>query len=154
MVLVAYFMSARRVEATIMGHLPNDLRANCTATDDKSANCRLPDRTWVFFRLFDSDEEAKASVTSGAPISSDSGPCPPSALSVNIPVICRYAVGPEKKSGVAMFSYTAKDTHRYYITRWVPDADPLLRGEMSSDNATPLDWTTLEANWTWLARRR
>jgi hypothetical protein len=50
-----------------------------------------------------------------------------------------------------MFSYTAKDAHRYYVSRWVPDAEPLLRGEMSSENANPLDWTTLKTNWTRLA---
>ena len=53
-----------------------------------------------------------------------------------------------------MFSYTAKDPQRYYLSRWVPDAEPLLRGEMSTKNANPLDWTTLEANWTQLAGMR
>ena len=51
-----------------------------------------------------------------------------------------------------MFSYTAKDVNRYYISRWVPDEEPRLRGEMSTENANPLDWTTLKANWIGLAR--
>jgi len=158
-VLVAYLMWARPVEATIMGHLPNDLRASCTATSDKTATCHLIDRTVVFFRLFDTVAEANADVINGRPIAPTSDPCPPSApgagggssgqLSVNGSVVCRYAVGPEK--GLAMFSYTAKDAHRYYESRWVPDAEPLLRGEMSSENANPLDWTTLKTNWTRLA---
>ena len=113
----------------------------------------------VFFRLFDTVAEANANVINGRPIAPNSDPCPPSApgagggpsdqLSVNGPVVCRYAVGPEK--GLAMFSYTAKGAHRSYIARWVPDAEPLLRGEMSSENATPLDWTTLKTDWTRLA---
>jgi hypothetical protein len=134
-----------------MGHLPNDLRASCTAVADKSATCHLTDGTVVFFRLFDTVAEANEDVINGHEIATDGYPCPPSAPSVNTSVVCRYAVGPEK--GVAMFSYTAKDPHRYYLSRWVPDAEPLLRGEMSTNNANPLDWTTLEANWTRLAGR-
>jgi hypothetical protein len=143
--MVAYLMSARRVEQTIMEHIPNDLRAHCSATDDKSAYCHLTDRTVVFFHLFDTADEAKASVTSGTN-PSDSGPCPPSDLPVNNPVVCRYAVGSEK--GVATFSHTVKGSQRTYIARWVPDADPLLRGEMSTLHDSTLDWTTLKANWT------
>jgi hypothetical protein len=150
MVVAGYLMSARRVEATIIGHLPNDLRAHCTATDDQSANCHLADSTVVFFHLFDTADEAKAYVTNGT-IPSASDPCPPSALPVNNPIVCRYVVGPEKQKGVAMFSHTVKDTQNTYIARWVPDADPLLRGEMSTPNAGPLDWTTLEGNWSRLA---
>jgi hypothetical protein len=150
-VLVAHFMLARPV-ATIMGHLPNDLRASCAATTDKAAICHLKDGTVVFFRLFDTATEAKTAVMNGQEIAPASQPCPPSAPSVNTSVVCRYTVGPEK--GLAMFGYTAKDVHRYYVSRWVPDAEPLLRGEMSTENANPLDWTTLETNWTRLARTR
>ena len=155
MVLVAYLMSARRgVEATIMGHLPNASHIRCTATSDKSAYCDLADGNVVFFRLFDTPEEAKASVTSGGPRPSDSGPCPPSAPSVDSPVIvCRYAVGPDNEKGLATFSYIAKDTRRYYLSRWVPDADQQLRSEMSTSNASPLDWTTLTTNWSSLASK-
>jgi hypothetical protein len=150
-VLVAHFMLARPV-ATIMGHLPNDLRASCATTTDKAAICHLNDGTVVFFRLFDTATEAKTAVMNGQEIAPASQPCPPSAPSVNTSVVCRYTVGPEK--GLAMFGYTAKDVHRYYVSRWVPDAEPLLRGEMSTENANPLDWTTLETNWTRLARTR
>jgi hypothetical protein len=150
-VLVAHFMLARPV-ATIMGHLPNDLRASCAATTDKAAICHLNDGTVVFFRLFDTATEARTAVMNGQEIAPASQPCPPSAPSVNTSVVCRYTVGPEK--GLAMFGYTAKDVHRYYVSRWVPDAEPLLRGEMSTENANPLDWTTLETNWTRLARTR
>jgi TIR domain len=151
MVLVAYLMSARRVESTIMGHLPNDLPASCTPTTDKSATCHLTDGTVVFFRLFDTAAEAQADVLNGYQIAPDGDPCPPSAPPVNTSV-CRYAIEPENEKGLAMFSYTAKDANTYYVTRWVPDAEPLLRGEMSTEHANPLDWTTLKANWTGLAR--
>jgi TIR domain len=151
MVLVAYLMSARRVEATIVGHLPKDLRASCTATTDKSATCHLTDGTVVFFRLFDTASQAQADVVNGYQIASDSDPCPPSAPPVNTSV-CRYVVEPENEKGLAMFSYTAKDANRYYVSRWVSNAEPLLRGEMSTKSASPLDWTTLEANWTRLAK--
>jgi hypothetical protein len=145
-VLVAYLMSAR---PAIMDHLPNDLRASCTAPTDESATCHLTDGTVVFFRLFDTAAEAKADVVNGYQIASESRPCPPSDLSVNTSVVCRYAVGPEK--GLAMFGYTAKGDHRYYVSRWVPAAEPRLRGQMSTKNANPVDWTALEANWTRLA---
>lgn len=142
-VLVAYLISAR--EATIMSHLPNDLRASCTATADQHAKCHLTDGTVVFFHLYDTVAEANADVVNGHEMTPSSLPCPPSAPSVNTSVVCRYSVGPEK--GLAMFSYTAKDPQRFYSSRWVPDAEPLLQGEMSTTN----DWNTLEANWTRLA---
>jgi hypothetical protein len=151
-VLVAYLISARPVEATIMSHLPNDLRASCTADADQHATCHLTDGTVVFFRLFDTAAEANADVINGHEMAPDSNPCPPPAPSVNTSVVCRYSVGPEK--GLAMFSYTAKDPQRFYTSRWVPEAEPLLRGEMSTTNANPQDWTTLEANWTRLAGTR
>jgi hypothetical protein len=147
-VLLTYPIWTRPV-ATIMDHLPNGLRASCTADTDKSANCQLKDGTIVLFRLFDTASEAQADVTNGYEIAPDSNPCPPSAPPVNTSV-CRYAVGPEK--GLAMFGYTAKDADSEYLARWVPDAEPMLRGAMSTKNANPLDWTTLETNWTQLAR--
>ena len=152
MVLISYLRSAKPLEATIMNHLPDDLRASCAATD-KAATCHLKDGTVVFYRLFDTVTEAKEDVSNGQQIEPDSHTCPPSAPPpVNTPVVCRYAVGPEK--GLAMFSYAARDARRTYISRWVTDAEPLLRGEMSTKNANPLDWTTLEANWTRLVKAR
>jgi hypothetical protein len=103
----------------------------------------------VFFRLFDTAAAAEADVVNGYQMAADGSPCPPSALSVNSPVVCRYAVGSGK--GEAMFAHTAKDTHSYYVSRWVSEAEPLLRGEMSTEGADPSEWTTLQANWTRLA---
>jgi TIR domain len=148
-VLVAYLMSARLVEATILGHLPENLRASCTASADKSATCHLADGTVVFYRLFDTAAEAGANVVDENAMAPAGDSCPPSAPSVDTSVVCRYAVGSEK--GVVMFSYTVKPPHSFYISRWIADAEPLLRGEMSTANASPQDWTTLQANWTRLA---
>jgi len=102
----------------------------------------------VFYRLFDTAKDAQANVTNGREIAPDNS-CLASAPPVNTSLVCRYAVGPE--TGLAMFSYTAKDTRSYYESRWVPDAEPLLRGEMTTTNANPTDWTTLETNWNQLA---
>ena len=144
MVLISYLRSARPVEATIMNHLPANLRASCAATD-RAATCPLKDGTVVFYRLFDTVTEAKENVTDGQQVEPNSNPCPPpTPPPVNTSVVCRYAVGPER--GLAMFSYTAKDAHRIYIARWVPDAEPRLRGEMSTENASQMDWETLEEN--------
>ena len=151
-VLVALLMSVRREDATIMRHLPNDLLTSCTATTDKSATCHLTDGTVVFFRLFDTATQAITDVMNGQQIAPDNQPCPPSAPPDDTPIVCRYAVGPKK--GLAMFGYTAKDVQRYYVSRWVSDAEPRLRGEMSTENADPLDWTVLEANWNRLASTR
>jgi hypothetical protein len=148
-VLVSYLMSARPAEATIMGHLPDNLRTSCTASADKSATCHLADGTVVFYRLFDTAVEADANVVDENAMAPAGDSCPPSAPSVDMSVVCRYAVGPEK--GVVMFSYTVKPPHNFYISRWIADAEPLLRGEMSTANANPQDWTTLQANWTRLA---
>jgi hypothetical protein len=143
-------MSARRVEATITDHLPDDLRASCTATSDKAATCRMPDSTVVFFALFDTAADAQANVRNGYPIAPSSDPCPPSDPPINTSV-CRYAVGNE--NGLVMFGYTTKGASAFYVSRWVSNAEPLLRGEMTSKHASPSDWTTLEANWTGLARK-
>ena len=148
-VLIAFFMSAR---PPIMGHLPDDLRANCDAAADNAATCYLTDGTVVFFRLFDTAAEAEADVVNGAEMAPAGQPCPPSALSVNTSVVCRYAVGAEK--GTAMFGYTAKGDHRYFISRWVAEAEPMLRGEMASKTADPADWTSLEDNWNRLVGGR
>jgi hypothetical protein len=159
-VLVIYLMSASSGEKTIMGHLPEDLRTSCTAGTDNAATCQLSDRTVVLFRLFDTAAEANAAVVGGRPMAPAGDPCPPApgaatgdqsggTLSVNEPVVCRYAVGPEK--GTALFSHTEKDTIHSYLTRWVADAEPLLRGEMATHTANPADWTTLTTNWTQLA---
>ena len=149
-VAVFAFINASRPE--IMNHLPSDLRAGCENVTDEAATCRLTDGTVVFFRLFDTAAAAEADVVNGYPMASDGSPCPPSDLSVNAPVVCRYAVGSGK--GVAMFAHTVKDTHSIYASRWVSEAEPLLRGEMSTEGADPLNWTTLEANWNRLAGSR
>jgi hypothetical protein len=145
-VLIAFFMSGR---PAIMDHLPDNLRAGCTASTDDAANCKLADGTVVFFRLFDTAAEAEADVTNGAANVLAGQPCPPSAPSANTSVVCRYAVGSQK--GTAMFGYTAKDDRRFFVSRWVPETEPLLRGEMSTETAEPLDWTTLVEDWTALA---
>jgi hypothetical protein len=142
-VLVAF-----RPEATIMSHLPNDLRPTCTATADESAVCHLSDGTVVFFRLFDTVDAARADAVDGNETAPDGDPCPPPNPPADTAVTCRYAVGAE--NGVALFSYTAKGSHRFYLSRWSPDAEP-LRGEMSSADANAQDWATLQANWTRLA---
>jgi hypothetical protein len=151
MVVVGYLFSARRIEATITGHLPNDLRTSCTAAGDKAATCHLTDGTVVFFRLFDTAGEAQADVLTGYQVPQGNEPCPPPAPPANTSV-CRYAVEPENEKGLAMFGYTAKGTNMYYVSRWVADAEPLLRGEMSTKSATALDWANLKENWTQLAR--
>jgi hypothetical protein len=145
--LIAYFMLTRPA-ATIMGHLPNDLRASCDATTDKTATCHLIDGTVVFYRLFDTAPEAEADVVNGHEVAPENS-CLTSAPSVNTSVVCQYAVGPEK--GLVTFGYTAKDPQSLYSSRWVSDAEPLLRGEMSTEHANPVDWTTLKNNWTRLA---
>jgi TIR domain len=151
-VLISYLRSAKPLEATIMNHLPDSLRASCAATD-RAATCHLKDGTVVFYRLFDTVTEAKENVSDGHQVEPDSNPCPPpTPPPVNTSVVCRYAVGPE--TGLAMFSYTAKDAHRIYISRWVPDAEPRLRGEMSTENANQTDWETLEKNLTELVKAR
>ncbi|MCY1145459.1 toll/interleukin-1 receptor domain-containing protein [Actinoplanes sp. Pm04-4] len=157
-ILLVYLLSSRPDEPAIVAHLPGDLRATCTA-EDKSATCHLADRTVVFYRLFDTAAEAEADVVNGQPMAPAGDECPPAApgaddgsgerSSVTVAVVCRYAAGTQK--GLAMFGYTAKDTSRLYVSRWVADAEPLLRGEMSTEHAYPLDWTTLTTNWARLA---
>ena len=48
----------------IMGQLPADLRASCSAKGT-SATCLLPDKTVVFYRLFDTAAAARADVVNG-----------------------------------------------------------------------------------------
>jgi hypothetical protein len=143
-VLIAYLRSARPVEATIMSHLPDDLRASCTATSDHSANCSLADHTVVFYSLFDTVDEARTNVVAQDEIAPDGDPCPPAAPPVGSPVVCRYSVGAEK--GLVRFSYIAKGGQSFYLARWSPDAEP-LQGEMSTKEADPQDWKTLRENW-------
>ena len=150
-VLISYLRSARPVEATIMNHLPGDLRASCMSTRDQSATCRLADRTVVFYSLFDTVDEARTDVVEGDEIAPYGDPCPPSAPPAGIPVVCRYSVGAEK--GVVRFSYTSKGGQSFYLSRWSPDGEP-LRGEMSTPHANPQDWATLRENWILLAGMR
>jgi hypothetical protein len=139
-ILAAYFLVPGT--ATIMSHLPDSLRSSCRADEDRSATCRLPDETLVFFQLGYTQAEATAEITSD----SDNQPCPSSAPPVGTAVTCRYSLGTH--SGLAMFSHVAKDSQRFYLCRWVADKDSLLRGEMSTTSADSQDWATLEANWT------
>ena len=150
-VLIAYLRSARPVEATIMSHLPDDLRASCTATSDHSATCSLADHTVVFYSLFDTVDEARTNVVAQDEIAPDGDPCPPAAPAVGTSVVCRYSVGAEK--GLVRFSYTAKGGQSFYLARWSPDAEP-LQGEMSTKEADPQDWKTLRENWKGLAGMR
>jgi hypothetical protein len=153
MVLISYLTTERPVETTIMGSLPDDLRASCIAAD-QAATCELKDGTVVLYRLFDTATEAKEEVSNGQPIEPVSHPCPPRdpPAVVNTSVVCWYAVGTEK--GLAMFSYIAKGIQNYFLSRWVSNAEPLLRGEMSTKNADVQDWATLRANWTRLVKAR
>ena len=147
--LVAYLVSTRAMEAQIMGHLPVNLRASCTATNSESATCQLTDGTVVFFRMFDTAAQADADVVGRNEVVTDGSPCPPSAPSAGASVTCRYTVGGQ--SGVATFGYTAKGSIHSFWCRWIGDAEPSLRGEMSTANVNPQDWATLQANWNQLA---
>ena len=134
---------------TIMGQLPADLRASCSADTDISAICRLTDGTVVHYRLFDTATEAHADVVNGDEPTPGSTPCPPSAPAAETSTVCRYEFGAE--TGVAAFSHTVKDPQRIYAVRWNPDAHPRLRGVMSTENTTVQDWESLRSNWTRLA---
>ena len=147
LLLLIYVLRTQPTEETIMGELPADLRASCSATTDTSANC-LIDGTPVFFRLFDTAAEARTDVVKGNEPSGT--PCPPSAApAAGKSVVCGYTVGAE--TGTAAFSHTVKDTQRFYEVRWNPEAQPRLRGQISTENITPQDWKSLLSTWTRLA---
>jgi tetratricopeptide (TPR) repeat protein len=134
---------------TIMGQLPADLRASCSAKDT-SATCSLPDGTPVSYQLFDTPTEARADVVNPYELAPPGTPCPPSAApAAETPDVCRYTVGAE--TGVAAFSQTVKLPLQFYEVRWNPGAHPRLRGVMSTDHATAQDWESLQSNWTRLA---
>jgi tetratricopeptide (TPR) repeat protein len=145
--LFTYFL--RTPTEAIMGQLPPDLRASCSADTDTSATCSLTDGTVVFYHLFDTATEAHADVTNGSEPASNGTPCPPSAPAADSSVVCRYAV--EAETGVAAFSHTVKPPQRIYQVRWSPDAQPLLRGVMTTTDTTAQDWESLRSNWTQLA---
>ncbi|HEY6810659.1 MAG TPA: TIR domain-containing protein [Propionibacteriaceae bacterium] len=146
LLLSTYVVRAPPAEGTIMGELPADLRASCSAETDTSATCHLPDGTVVIYRLFDTAAEARADVVNGNELAPNGTPCPPSAApAAGSSVICRYAVGAE--TGVAAFSHTVKPPQGFYAVRWVPDAHPRLRGVMSTENTTAQDWDSLQSNW-------
>jgi hypothetical protein len=146
LLLSTYVVRAPPAEGTIMGELPADLRASCSADTDTSATCHLPDGTVVIYRLFDTAAEARADVVNGNELAPNGTPCPPSAApAAGSSVICRYAVGAE--TGVAAFSHTVKPPQGFYEVRWVPDAHPRLRGVMSTENTTAQDWDSLQSNW-------
>jgi outer membrane protein assembly factor BamD (BamD/ComL family) len=131
----------------IMGQLPPDLRASCSAKGT-SATCLLPDRTVVLYRLFDSAAAARTDVVNGNELAPNGTPCPPSAP-VETTIVCSYVVGAE--TGVAAFSQTVKLPAQFYEVRWNPNAHPRLRGVMTRDNTTAQDWESLLSNWTRLA---
>ena len=99
----------------------------------------------VLYKLFDTAAEAKENVSNGQPIEPDGDPCPPQTQPT-VDIVCWYTV--ESHKGLAMFSHTEKDNLSFFISRWVSNAEPRLRGEMSTETAEPQDWTTLKANWT------
>ncbi|HKN45180.1 MAG TPA: hypothetical protein VJW23_14805, partial [Propionibacteriaceae bacterium] len=135
---------------TIMGQLPADLRPSCSTTDNTSATCSLPDRTVVFYRLFDTATEARADVVNGKELAPDGTPCPPSsAPPAETPVVCSYEAGAE--TGVAAFSQTVQPPLGFYDVRWSPAAHSRLRGAMATENTTAQDWERLRSNWTRLA---
>ena len=147
--LFAYVSRTPPAGGTIMGLPTADPSASCSATDT-AATCRLPDGTVVFYRLFDTAPEAHADVVNGNEPAPNGTPCPPSdAPGAETPVVCSYEVDAE--TGVAAFSHTVKDPLRIYEVRWIPEAHPRLRGQMSTKNDTGQDWERLRSNWTRLA---
>jgi hypothetical protein len=131
---------------TIMGQLPADLRASCSAYAGTAATCRLPDGTVVLYQLFDTAAEARADVVNG---NKPAPNCPTSAPAPESTIVCRYAVGAE--TGVAAFSHTVLQSRGVYEVRWTPDANPRLRGVITTTNTTAQDWEILQSNWTRLA---
>jgi len=152
-VLVSYLTGARPGGATILSHLPSDLRASCAADTDTTATCHLHDGTVVFYRLYPTVREAEEDVSDGESIEQIDGHCPPFVRPTadNRSDLCWYTVGSEK--GLARFGYTAEGDQTFYSSRWVPDGEP-LRGEMSTTDAALQDWTTLQANWSQLVSAR
>lgn len=147
--LFTYVSRTPPAGGTIMGQLPADPSASCSATDT-AATCRLTDGTFVFYRLFDTATQANADVVEGKEQAPSGTPCPPSAApTAGNSVVCPYTIGAE--TGMAAFTHTVKDTHRFYEVRWIPAAHPRLRGEMTTANTTAQDWESLQSNWTRLA---
>ena len=153
LLLLTYVSRTPPPGGTIMDQLPADLRATCSANPtnpDNAATCLLPDDTVVFYRLFDTATEAHEDVVNGDESPPNGTPCPPSdAPGAETPVVCSYEVDAE--TGVAAFSHTVKDPLRIYEVRWIPEAHPRLRGQMSTKNDTGQDWERLRSNWTRLA---
>jgi TIR domain len=149
-VLLFIYVSVSRPpppEGTIMGELPAGLRASCSPSSDTSATCGT-DGGVVFYRLFDTPTEARAGVVNGNELAPNGTPCPPpSAPPPETPVVCNYEAGAE--TGVAAFSQTVQPPQRFYGVRWVPDAHPRLRGDMTTTTAQ--DWESLRSNWKRLA---
>ena len=74
----------------IMGQLPADLRASCSAYARTAATCSLTDGTYVLYQLFGTDLEARKDVVKENEPKSN---CPTSAPAAGNTVVCRYAVG-------------------------------------------------------------
>jgi hypothetical protein len=131
---------------TIMDQLPAELRASCEVSpiSDTSATCSLPDRTVVFYRLFDTATDARDDVVNGYEPAPNGTPCPQSPPAANTSVVCG-------ETGVARFSHTVKDPQRLYEVRWSPDTHPRLRGVMTTTNTNAQDWEELRSKWTRLA---
>ena len=128
--------AAGRPERELLGH-------------GHAATCRLTDGTFVFYRLFDTATQANADVVEGKEQAPSGTPCPPSAApTAGNPGRLPYTIGAE--TGMAAFTHTVKDTHRFYEVAGFA-AHPRLRGEMMTANTTAQDWESLQSNWTRLA---
>jgi len=148
LLLFTYVSRPPSPEATIMGELPADLRASCSATTDTSATCRMTDGTVVLYNLYGTATEAHADVVNENEQAPTGTPCPPSAPPAET-VVCSYEVSAE--TGVAAFTQTVLAPKRFYGVRWNPATHPRLRGAMTTDNTTAQDWESLRSNWTRLA---
>jgi hypothetical protein len=137
LLLIIYVMTP-----PIMGQLPTDLRASCSAYARTAATCTLTDGTVVLYQLFGTELEARKDVVNG----NEPAPnCPTSGPAAGNTVVCRYAVG------VAAFSHIVLPSRRVYEVRWIPDSHPRLRGVITTKNTTAQDWESLQSNWTRLA---
>jgi hypothetical protein len=137
LLLIIYVMTP-----PIMGQLPTDLRASCSAYARTAATCTLTDGTVVLYQLFGTELEARKDVVNG----NEPAPnCPTSAPAAGNTVVCRYAVG------VAAFSHIVLPSRRVYEVRWIPNSHPRLRGVITTKNTTAQDWESLQSNWTRLA---
>ena len=132
----------------IMGQLPADLRASCSAKGT-SATCRSARRDR---RLLPPVRYGRSSPC-GRRERERAGTERHSLSAIRPrrdPIVCSYAVGAE--TGVAAFSQTVKPPEQFYGVRWNPAAHPQAeRRDVYDSNATAQDWESLRSNWTRLA---